>query len=73
MSASKKGSYAPRLFAEEAEAKDAGITQPYLEGAMRRLIKAKRLLVGKSKDKDGKREKAWRLRVVFDFTTITHP
>jgi hypothetical protein len=54
VSDSKQGSYAPRLFAEEAEAKDAGVTQPYLEGAMRRLLQAKRLRVGKSKDKAGR-------------------
>ena len=53
VSDAKSGSYVPRLFAEEAEAKDAGITQPYLEGAMRRLLKAGRLRVGKSKDKAG--------------------
>ena len=57
VSDAKSGSYAPRLFAEEAEAKDAGITQPYLEGAMRRLLKAGRLLVGKSKDKAGRGRK----------------
>jgi len=50
----KKGDYAPRLFAEEVEAKEAGITQPYLEGAMTRLLHAKRVLVGKSKDARGR-------------------
>jgi hypothetical protein len=54
VSDSKQGSYAPRLFAEEAESRDAGVTQPYLEGAMRRLLKAGRLRVGKSKDKAGR-------------------
>ena len=36
------------------EAKEAGITQPYLEGAMTRLLHAKRLLVGRSKDAAGR-------------------
>jgi hypothetical protein len=57
VSDAKSGSYAPRLFAEEAEAKDAGVAQPYLEGAMRRLLKAGRLRVGKSKDKAGRGRK----------------
>ena len=57
VSDAKSGSYAPRLFSEEAEAKEAGITQPYLEGAMRRLLKAGRLRVGKSKDKAGRGRK----------------
>jgi hypothetical protein len=57
VSDSKQGSYAPRLFAEEAEAKDAGITQPYLEGAMRRLLHARRLYVKTIKDKAGRERK----------------
>src|SRR5262245_12734257 len=57
VSDSKQGSYAPRLFAEEAEAKDAGITQPYLEGAMRRLLHARRLYVKTIKDKVGRARK----------------
>jgi hypothetical protein len=65
VSDAKSGSYAPRLFAEEAEAKDAGITQPYLEGAMRRLLKAGRLRVGKSKDKAGRGRKVLELEGDF--------
>ena len=45
------------MFAEEAEAKDAGITQPYLEGAMRRLLHARRLYVKTIKDKVGRERK----------------
>ena len=37
--------YAPTLFCVEREAKDAGVGKPALEGAMRRLLAAKRIKV----------------------------
>ena len=62
-------SYAPRLFAEEAEAKDAGITQPYLEGAMHSPTSGQ-AVAGRQVQGQGRRgRKVWRLRVVFDLTT----
>ena len=66
VSNSKQGSYAPRLFAEEAESKDAGVTQPYLEGAMRRLLKAGGCASVSPGTRPGEGEMCWRLRVVFD-------
>ena len=54
MSPSKKGNYAPRIFVDEPEARDAGITQSYLEAAMRRLIKNKRVHCGREITKDSK-------------------
>jgi AAA domain/Bifunctional DNA primase/polymerase, N-terminal len=65
VSDSKQGSYAPRLFTEEAEAKDAGITQPYLEGAMRRLLHARRLYVKTIKDKAGRDRKVLEVEGAF--------
>ena len=65
VSNSKQGSYAPRLFTEEAEAKDAGITQPYLEGAMRRLLHARRLYVKTIKDKAGRDRKVLEVEGAF--------
>jgi AAA domain/Bifunctional DNA primase/polymerase, N-terminal len=65
VSPSKKGNYAPRIFVDEPEARDAGITQSYLEAAMRRLIKDKRVHCGRGTTKDSKvRDK---LEVVGDF------
>jgi AAA domain/Bifunctional DNA primase/polymerase, N-terminal len=54
VSDAKKGNYAPRLFAEEQEAKGAGVSFAYLEGAMRRLLQSKRMWVGKAKDARGR-------------------
>ena len=54
VSPSKKGNYAPRIFVDEPEARDAGITQSYLEAAMRRLIKNKRVHCGREITKDSK-------------------
>jgi RecA-family ATPase len=62
VSPSKKGNYAPRIFVDEPEAKDAGITQSYLEAAMRRLIKDKRIHCGREATKNG--NKRDRLEVV---------
>jgi hypothetical protein len=62
VSPSKKGNYAPRIFADEPEAKQDGITQAYLEAAMRRLIKDKRVHCGKEATKNG--NKRDRLEVV---------
>src|SRR5205085_5501126 len=39
----RKGNYAPRVFAEEQEAKLARLTQPMLEAAMRRLFATNRI------------------------------
>jgi hypothetical protein len=47
----KKGDYAPRFFADEPEAREAGITQAYLEAAMLSLLRGKRVWMGKGKDK----------------------
>ena len=77
VSDSKQGSYAPRLFTEEAEAKDARITQPYLEGAMRRLLHARRLYVKTIKDKAGRERKVLEVEGAFSVssgpTTRVHP
>ena len=54
VSPSKKGNYAPRIFVDEPEARDAGISQSYLEAAMRRLIKNKRVHCGREITKDSK-------------------
>ena len=54
VSPSKRGNYAPRIFVDEPEARDAGITQSYLEAAMRRLIKDKRVHCGRETTKDSK-------------------
>ena len=62
VSASKKGNYAPRIFADEPEARDAGISQAYLEAAMRRLIKDRRVHCGEETTKDSKTR--YRLEVV---------
>jgi RecA-family ATPase len=43
-----KGEYAPRRFAQEQEARLAQLTQPMLEGAMRRLFAANRIRVEKT-------------------------
>ena len=54
VSDAKKGNYAPRLFAEEQEAKAAGDGFAYLEGAMRRLLQSKRVWCGTAKDAKGR-------------------
>jgi RecA-family ATPase len=54
VSPSKRGNYAPRIFVDEPEARDAGISQAYLEAAMKRLIKDRRVHCGKETTRDSK-------------------
>jgi hypothetical protein len=63
---SKQGHYAPRVFAEEPEAKEAEVTLPYLEEAMKRLIKDTRVYCVKERTGSGSNMRE-RLKVAEGF------